>query len=49
MPYLRAPADVAQRWKTRLAKMAGLKVGVVWAGNPDHVNDQPPLGFAADA
>jgi tetratricopeptide (TPR) repeat protein len=39
IPYLRAPADVTQRWTTRLAKMAGLKVGVVWAGNPDHVND----------
>ena len=39
VPYLRAPADVAQRWKARLAKMDGLKVGVVWAGNPDHVND----------
>ena len=24
--------------------MNGLKVGVVWAGNPEHVNDHPPLG-----
>jgi tetratricopeptide (TPR) repeat protein len=39
MPYLRAPADAVQRWTGRLGAMAGLKVGVVWAGNPDHVND----------
>ena len=39
VPYLRAPKDVVQRWKTRLAKMKGVKVGVVWAGNPDHAND----------
>ena len=39
VPYLRPPAELAQRWKERLADMAGLKVGVVWAGNPEHVND----------
>jgi tetratricopeptide (TPR) repeat protein len=39
VPYLRAPAEVAQRWKKRLEKMTGVKIGVVWAGNPEHVND----------
>ena len=39
VPYLRAPAEAAQRWKKRLGKMDGVKVGVVWAGNPEHVND----------
>ena len=39
VPYLRAPADVAERWQKRLAKMSGLKAGIVWAGNPEHVND----------
>jgi tetratricopeptide (TPR) repeat protein len=39
VPYLRAPADAAQRWGNHLAKMQGLKVGLVWAGNPEHVND----------
>ena len=39
MPYLRAPADMLQRWKKRLDKMTGVRIGVVWAGNPDHVND----------
>ncbi len=39
VPYLRPPEAAARRWQERLAKMKGLKVGVVWAGNPDHVND----------
>jgi tetratricopeptide (TPR) repeat protein len=39
VPYLRAPKDAAQRWKKRLANMAGVKVGVAWAGNPGHIND----------
>ncbi len=39
VPYLRPPPAAAQHWKARLAKMAGLKIGVVWAGNPEHVND----------
>ena len=38
-PYLRVPADAAQRWMKRLAAMAGVKVGAAWAGNPDHIND----------
>jgi tetratricopeptide (TPR) repeat protein len=38
-PYLRPPADAVARWNNRLAKMKGLRVGIVWAGNPDHVND----------
>jgi tetratricopeptide (TPR) repeat protein len=39
VPYLRAPAEFAQRWKHRLDKITGVKIGVVWAGNPEHVND----------
>ncbi|HTZ02684.1 MAG TPA: tetratricopeptide repeat protein [Xanthobacteraceae bacterium] len=39
VPYLRAPADVQRRWTARLEKMKGLRVGIVWAGNPEHVND----------
>jgi len=39
VPYLRPPANVAELWRNRFAKMKGLRVGVVWAGNPDHVND----------
>jgi tetratricopeptide (TPR) repeat protein len=39
VPYLRVPAETAQRWQKRLAAMAGLKVGLCWAGNPEHSND----------
>ena len=39
VPYLRAPADALKRWTPRLAPLSGLKVGLVWAGNPEHVND----------
>jgi tetratricopeptide (TPR) repeat protein len=38
-PYLRAPAEALGRWNKKLASLPGLKVGLVWAGNPEHVND----------
>jgi len=39
VPYLRAdPGEVAV-WRQRWASLGGLKVGLVWAGNPQHVND----------
>ena len=39
VPYLRPPAEALARWTKKLARLPGLKVGLVWAGNPDHVND----------
>ena len=39
VPYLRVPTEAAERWRARMAPMAGVKVGVVWAGNREHVND----------
>jgi tetratricopeptide (TPR) repeat protein len=39
VPYLRPPVDIAARWRQPVGAMAGLKVGVVWAGRPEHVND----------
>jgi len=39
VPYLRTPAQAAHRWTKRVAKMEGFRVGLVWAGNPEHVND----------
>ncbi len=39
VPYLRLPPEAVARWQKRLAPMAGFKVGIVWAGNPEHVND----------
>ena len=38
-PYLRPSATAAKAWRTRLAGMKGLKIGIVWAGNPEHAND----------
>ena len=38
-PYLFAPADAQARWSAQLADAPGLKVGLVWAGNPEHAND----------
>jgi Flp pilus assembly protein TadD len=38
--YLKTnPAKLAD-WRQRLANYAGLKVGVVWAGNPGHLHDR---------
>jgi tetratricopeptide (TPR) repeat protein len=39
VPYLRAPADALASWAARLTSLRGLKVGIVWAGNPEHTND----------
>jgi tetratricopeptide (TPR) repeat protein len=39
VPYLRAPAARTEHFKQRLESFTGLKVGLVWAGNPDHKND----------
>jgi tetratricopeptide (TPR) repeat protein len=39
VPYLRATAEALRRWRERLGNMSGVKVGIVWAGNPEHVND----------
>jgi tetratricopeptide (TPR) repeat protein len=39
IPYLRAPAQAAQRWIDRVGEIEGFKIGLVWGGNPDHVND----------
>ena len=40
VPYLTASADVVAKWATRLAPMQGLRVGIVWGGNPEHTNDK---------
>lgn len=40
--YLRAPADGARHWRQRLEAEApqALRVGLVWAGRPEHSNDR---------
>ncbi|MGQ0675624.1 MAG: tetratricopeptide repeat protein [Rhodospirillales bacterium] len=39
MPYLAAEPGDAAKWRQRLAGRPGLKVGLVWAGNPAFVDD----------
>lgn len=40
-PYLRAPAERAAQWQSRLAQACprGPRIGLVWSGNPQHSND----------
>ena len=38
--YLRPPATKTNSWKDRLSDEHRLKVGLVWAGNPQHRNDR---------
>jgi len=41
IPYLRAQPDLVERWRPRLEIAGGrLRVGIVWAGNPNHNNDR---------
>ena len=39
VPYLHVRSAIAERWRQRLSHLAGLKIGLVWAGSPTHVND----------
>lgn len=34
IPYLGVDADLARRWSERIDRTPGLKVGIVWQGNP---------------
>ena len=34
VPYLHADADRVERWRSSLASISGLKVGIAWQGNP---------------
>ena len=41
IPYLKADPAAVERWSRRLAGTgSGLRVGIVWAGNPAHANDR---------
>jgi tetratricopeptide (TPR) repeat protein len=39
-PYLRAPEQTMAQWSRRLGASRGLRVGLAWAGNPNHVRDR---------
>lgn len=40
VPYLAAEADLRALWRERLARLGRPRVGLVWAGNPNHHNDR---------
>jgi len=40
IPYLKADAAAAARWRSRIGPLPGLKIGLVWAGNAQHKNDR---------
>ena len=40
VPYLSAPPERVAYWRDRLSHLPGKKVGLVWAGRPEHLFDQ---------
>ena len=50
-PYLAPLAERVKTWRKRIGKDGGLKVGLIWAGNPNYKNDRnrsiPPAVFEA--
>jgi tetratricopeptide (TPR) repeat protein len=39
-PYISTPESLMTRWRNRIPASTDLKVGLVWAGNPGHMNDR---------
>jgi tetratricopeptide (TPR) repeat protein len=39
-PYLYAPSSAVMDWERRLGAKRGPRIGLAWAGNPGHKNDQ---------
>jgi len=40
IPYLQAPPDLVEAWREKLSGITGLRVGLAWAGSPQHMNDR---------
>jgi tetratricopeptide (TPR) repeat protein len=40
VPYLRADPAGCRRWRDRVAELGGLRVGLVWSGNPSNPADR---------
>lgn len=48
VPYLSAEANLSDRWRDRIGDEQRLKVGIAWAGQPEHANDRErSIGLAA--
>lgn len=39
VPYLKADSQLVTIWKKRINNEDKFKIGIVWAGHPDHLND----------
>ncbi len=39
IPYLHARSEAVELWKTRLPATEGMRIGLVWRGNPRHINN----------
>ena len=39
-PYMKAPEELIGKWRKTIEKHPGFRVGLVWRGNPRHVNDR---------
>lgn len=39
IPYLHVTQEYIEKWQARIPATERLKVGIVWAGNPEHAND----------
>ena len=39
VPYLHVDAELVSRWRQALLPVQGIKVGIVWQGNPGYVGD----------
>ena len=40
VPSLTAPPEAVEAWRAKLSGVSGLKIGVAWQGNPNHVGDR---------
>ena len=40
VPYVTPDPEAVERWRLRLGRGTGLKIGIAWAGNLSHKNDR---------
>jgi tetratricopeptide (TPR) repeat protein len=40
VPYIQADPEMVDAWRQRISGLQGLRVGIVWQGNPEHKGDR---------
>ena len=40
IPYMKAPADIINKWGAKIKIYPGYRVGIAWRGNEKHANDR---------